>query len=161
MVCRQPATLLVIPVTADGQEDQVALQEIRDMQLKDSDLAGYLAYLESNTLPDEASIAKKIVMESRRMEVIDGVLYREDVSNPGRWCMVVPKPLRQELLEENHSSAFAGHFSERKVYDRLRRTYWWFGMRSDVRKFCRGCLSCASRKGPGRGIRPLLQPIPV
>ena len=34
-------------------------------------------------------------------------------------------------------------------------------MRADVRRFCRGCLSCASRKGPGRGVRPPLQPIPV
>ena len=34
-------------------------------------------------------------------------------------------------------------------------------MRADVRRFCRACLSCASRKGPGRGIGPLLPPIPV
>lgn len=38
---------------------------------------------------------------------------------------------------------------------------WWYGMRSDVRRFYRGCLTCATQKGPGRGIRPLLQPIPV
>lgn len=74
---------------------------------------------------------------------------------------MVPKLLRQELLAENHSTIYAGHLSERKVYDRLRRVYWWPSMRADVRRFCRGCLSCASRKGPGRGIRPLLQPIPV
>ena len=34
-------------------------------------------------------------------------------------------------------------------------------MRADTRRFCRGCLSCASRKGPGRGVRPPLQPIPI
>ena len=34
-------------------------------------------------------------------------------------------------------------------------------MRADIRQFCQGCLSCASQKGPGRGIRSLLQPIPV
>ena len=34
-------------------------------------------------------------------------------------------------------------------------------MRSDVRRFCRACISCASRKGPGRAVRPPLSPIPV
>ena len=34
-------------------------------------------------------------------------------------------------------------------------------MRSDVRKHCRSCLSCAARKGTGRASRPPLQPIPV
>ena len=82
------------------------------------------------------TVAKRIVLESRQMEIIDGVLYREDVSNPDRWCIVVPEPLRQDLLEENHSTLFAGHFAERKAYDCLRRTYRWSGMRADVRRFC-------------------------
>ena len=34
-------------------------------------------------------------------------------------------------------------------------------MRAEVRRFCRSCLSCASRKGPGQAIRPPLQPIPT
>ena len=109
-----------------------SLKEVQGMQLRDPHLALYVTYSEHHTLPDDDRIAKRIVLESRRMEIIDGVLYREDVSNPGQWCIVVPKPSRQELLEENHSTVFAGHFSERKVYDRLRRTYWWSGMRADV-----------------------------
>ena len=141
--------------------EKESLKEVREMQLTDPDLALYIAYLECHSLPDDDRVAKRIVLESRRMEIIDGVLYREDVSNCGRWCIVVPEPWRQELLTENHSTIYAGHLSERKVYDRLRRLYWWSGMRADVRRFCRGCLNCASRKGPGHGIRPLLQPIPV
>ena len=34
-------------------------------------------------------------------------------------------------------------------------------MRADVRSHCRSCLTCASRGGPGRPLRPELQPIPV
>ena len=34
-------------------------------------------------------------------------------------------------------------------------------MRADVYHFCRKCLVCASRKGPGRAVRPPLVPIPV
>ena len=138
-----------------------SLTEIRELQLKDPELAVYITYLEQKVLPENDSVAKRIVLESKRMELIDGVLHREDVADSSRWCVVVPCELRSNLLKEAHSCVFSGHFSERKVYDRLRRSYWWHGMRSDVRKFCRGCLNCATRKGPGRGIRPPLQPIPV
>ena len=39
--------------------------------------------------------------------------------------------------------------------------YWWKGMQADVRRYCRSCLICASRKGPGRALHPRLQSIPV
>ena len=31
------------------------------------------------------------------MELIDGVLHREDVSDSSRWCVVVPCELRNDL----------------------------------------------------------------
>ncbi len=34
-------------------------------------------------------------------------------------------------------------------------------MCADVYRYCRGCLVCASRRGPGRPVRPPLTPIPV
>ena len=34
-------------------------------------------------------------------------------------------------------------------------------MRADVRHYCHSCLTCASRKGPGRKSRPPLQPLLV
>ena len=99
-----------------------SLEEVCEMQLKDPDLALYITYLECRSLPDDDRVAKRIVLESRRMEIIDGILY-EDVSNCGRWCIVVLEPWRQ-LLTENHSTIYAGHLSEKKVYDHLRRLYW-------------------------------------
>ena len=69
--------------------------------------------------------------------------------------------MKQNLLSEAHAGLFSGHLSERKIYDRLRRQYWWRGMRTDVRRFCRSCISCVSRRGPGRAVRPPLCPIPV
>ena len=77
----------------------------------------------------------------------------------GRWCIVVPKKLRSQLLTEAHSGCFGGHFSERKVYDS--RSYWWYGLRRVVRKFCRSCLNCVTRRGPDHSYRPPLMPIPL
>lgn len=94
-------------------------------------------------------------------KLFDGLLYHEDPTCPGRWCLVVPKELRKTLLEEAHAGIFAGHFSEKKVYHKIRRLYWWPGLRRDVRQYCRSCLNCVSRRGPGHRQRPPLTPIPV
>ena len=69
--------------------------------------------------------------------------------------------VRATLLSETHDGKFAGHFGEQKVYNLLRKMYWWDGMRADIRRYCRSCLICATRKGTGRATRPPLQPISV
>ena len=58
--------------------------------------------------------------------------------------LVVPAVLRQELMEEVHAGGFSGHFEVKAMYGKLSRRYWWKGMYSDVYKFCKGCLTCAS-----------------
>ena len=75
--------------------------------------------------------------------------------------MAIPKGRRQELIREAHDGRFSGHFAEKRIFELLRRRYWWPGMRADVRRYCRSCLVCASRKGTGHSIKPALQPIPV
>ena len=93
--------------------------------------------------------------------MIDGILNFENPAFPGRQCVVVPKCLREAILTEAHASCFGGHFSERKVLDKLRRFVWWKGLRGDVKRFCRSCLTCSTRKGRQRTFRPYLQPISV
>ena len=48
-----------------------------------------------------------------------------------------------------------------RTVELLKWRYWCRIMRADVRKHCRSCVTCASRDGPGRPLRPNLQPIPV
>ena len=140
---------------------QKAVRDIRELQLKDTTVTPYFQYLEEHKLPTSETESRRIVLECEKFEVIDGVLYHDNPVDSSQWCVVVPSDIRQTLLAESHSSVFSGHFSERKIYERLRRRYWWRGMRSDVRRFCRSCISCASRKGPGRAVRPPFHPIPV
>ena len=86
----------------------------------------YIKYLDY--LPTDESAAIRLVLESMVFEIIDGVLHCESPTVPGRysrWCVFVPPELRSELLTEAHDGIFAGHFSELKVYDKLRRLYWW------------------------------------
>ena len=137
------------------------LAEIGRLQRADPLLALVFAYLEQSRLPESEGAAKKLVLEGRNYDVIRGVLYYEPPTVPGRLCVVVPDELRPALLQEAHATSWAGHFAFQKVYDRIRRNYWWQGMRADVYHFCRACLVCASRKGTGRRMKPALTPIPV
>ena len=114
--------------------------------------------LECGTLPPDEKLARKLVLEQ---DQYDEILHHENPANPGYWRVVVPKSLQQNVLEEAHSGRFAGHFAERRVYDTLKKSCWWKGMRAAVRRHCRSCLTCATRKGTGRASRPPLQPIAV
>ena len=59
-------------VAAIGGNADVKLKEhfaeIRELQLKDPTLAVYFSYLKQNVLPKDDNAAKRIVMESKRME---------------------------------------------------------------------------------------------
>ena len=135
--------------------------DVGKLQRADEELIPIFNYLENDVLPSDEKQARRLAMERSNFELIDKVLYYENPAVPESWRIVVPKSLRSALLKETHGGKFAGHFAERKIYSTLRTKYWWKGMRGDVRQYCRSCLVCASRKGPGRALRPQLQPIPV
>ena len=140
---------------------QGSLFNLSSLQESDPLYQDMYKYLSEKELPTEDKAARRIVMESRHFELIDGVLYHETAHFPGRWCIAVPASLQKSLLQDAHGGVFAGHLVEKRVYDRLRRDYWWPGMRKDVRVHCRSCLTCATRKGTGRASHPPLQPIKV
>lgn len=82
-------------------------------------------------------------------------MYYVDSVRKDRARLVVPEVLRNKLLEEVHTGGFSGHFAVKGLYGKLCRWYWWKGMYSDVRKFCKGCLTC------GWKTKPPLKSIPV
>ena len=150
--------------TADVLQIEVEPQSNNDLEVlqrQDEELSPIIRYLEEGILPSDDRHARKLALEKSCFEVVDGILYYENANVPGVWRIAMPKALRKTLLKESHSGKFAGHFAERKLYATLRTRYWWDKMHSDVRKHCKSCLTCASRKGPGRAPRPKLQPIPI
>ena len=147
----------VVPTSLTAEVDIAHLQH-QDLQLSD-----VLRYLEEGSLPSDDRLARRLVLEQESFEVVDGVLFyvHPDPTAADQWRLAVPQCLRETLLKEYHEGKFAGHFAERKIYATMSRRYWWKGMRVDVRRFCRRCLVCASRKGTGRKKRPPLQSVAV
>ena len=132
--------------------------EIGKLQFQDTELGPIYKYLEANKLPSDPKLSKQLVSERCQFDLVNDVLYYKNPDLPGRWRIAVP---HETLLREAHDSKFAGHFAERRIYELLRRHYWWRGMRADIRKYCRLCMVCTLRSGARRALKPELQPIPV
>ena len=67
----------------------------------------------------------------------DGVLYYKD-----RVCVLDDNDLRKAILEEAHSGSFAIHPGSTKMYQDLKMSFWWSGMKRDVSEFVTKCLIC-------------------
>ena len=134
---------LVMQVVAEYPEETL-LQNICTQQFKDKELVNIINYLEKKVLPTDvkeaqhtASVAKK------RYFVLDGVLYYESNDVPGRRRLVVPEQLRDKVVTENHDAIFSGHFSAKKMLNKLKQYFYWPGMSSLIYKKCESCLICA------------------
>ena len=95
------------------------------------------------------------------MYYVDGILYYESSDVQGRRHLVVPEQLRDKVVSENHDALFSGHFSTKKMLQKLKQYLYWPGMSSMIFKKCESCLVCATIQGQERRQNPELHSIPV
>jgi hypothetical protein len=75
--------------------------------------------------------------------------------------LCVPKCLmRDNLLKEKHNGGLDGHFGHDKTYAQLSSSYYWPGMRSDVKKIMDRCKIYQYEKGKKLNTG-LYQPFPI
>ena len=67
----------------------------------------------------------------------NGVLYYKD-----RVCVLDDNDLRKAILEKAHNGYFSIHPSSTKMYQDLKMSFWWSGMKRDVSEFVTKCLVC-------------------
>ena len=58
----------------------------------------------------------------------------------GRICIPAGDGLKDRILEEAHKSEFMVHPGISKMYQDLKKMFWWLGMKSDVANFVNKCL---------------------
>ena len=71
----------------------------------------------------------------------EGVVYME-----GRIYVPNNKGIREEILKEHHNPADIGHPEQLRMMEILKRTYWWPGLKEDVKKYIQGCFKCQQNK---------------
>ena len=134
----------------------LSYQNLRQAQWEDSSIQPILQSKEENKKPDRRTI-KGQSRELRRLYqmwdqliVRNNLLYRQFQNPDGtsHLQLVVPRKLRDEILQEVHGGITSGHFGEDKTLCRLKERFYWPGHYNDVRTHCQSCSACASRKSP-------------
>jgi hypothetical protein len=62
--------------------------------------------------------------------------------------LCIPKcSMKKNLMKEKHSGGLAGHFGHDKKFSKLNKSYFWPGMREDIKRFMDRCRICQHSKG--------------
>ena len=121
--------------------------DLPTLQRQDVELEPFIKFLETGILPADGRTARLVATTASQYTIEEGVLYR--VEFDGTLRLIPPRDSRETLF---HSGVFGAHLGDAKVFSELRRSYWWYGMRSDISRWSRGCLVCATRQA-GSAIR--------
>ena len=73
------------------------------------------------------------------------LFHRENVSGLEVHQLVLPICKRQEALHLAHDTLRDGHLGSRKYTQRLRLSFWWPNMTTDVKRYCGTCAQCQLR----------------
>jgi len=64
----------------------------------------------------------------------------------GRVCIPDDAEVKRLILEEGHKGRLSLHPGMTKMYQDLKETFWWQGMKKDVAQFVSVCLTCQKVK---------------
>ncbi|KAF5798016.1 putative nucleotidyltransferase, Ribonuclease H [Helianthus annuus] len=101
-------------------------------------------------------------------EKIKGMIKELEQGTDGIWRfhkkrMWIPKleNLRHRILEEAHKSKYTMHPGSDKMYQDLRKNFWWIGMKKDVAAYVSKCLTCSQVKAEHQKPSGLLQQLEI
>ena len=84
----------------------------------------------------DADLQRKVKCSELSMAPDGATLFEE------RICIPNDPELKRLILEEAHKSSFSIHPGATKMYQDLRKDYWWPGMKTDVAEFVARCIVC-------------------
>ncbi|GFT19538.1 retrovirus-related Pol polyprotein from transposon opus [Trichonephila clavipes] len=74
---------------------------------------------------------------------VDGYLFHRDkILGESIGQLVIPKCRRTEVLRLAHTSVFSSHMGPKKTIERIKYSFFWEGLRANVKKFCESCKEC-------------------
>ncbi|RVW81235.1 Transposon Ty3-G Gag-Pol polyprotein [Vitis vinifera] len=79
----------------------------------------------------------------------------------GRLCVPKDVELRNELLANAHRAKYTIHPGNTKMYQDLKRQFWWSGMKRDIAQVVANCQICQQVKAEHQRPAGLLQPLPI
>ena len=108
----------------------------------------------------QRTVHQAIQEHGRNFVLKDGIL----VLNSRKTDNVVPRAVipantADSVLEALHDQS--GHFGFMKTLAKVKSSFYWFGLRKDVRAWCNSCEVCLKRKNPTVPDHPPIGNLPV
>ena len=70
-------------------------------------------------------------------------ILRNERANFGvQQCVLDVPELKKSILKEGHKSGLSIHPGATKMYQDLKKFFWWPSMKKEVAKFVYACLTC-------------------
>ena len=95
------------------------------------------------------------------LEKIKSMHEDRSVSFKGRLCVPRDVELRNELVADVHRTEYTIYPGNTKMYQDLKRQFWWSGMKRDIAQFVANCQICQQVKAEHQRPARLLQPLPI
>jgi len=143
------------------RKDQVNTKEDnKDVQLLKKELwsrrmTTKITMMGKKTTTEECNVIKEIQRNSTRenevvqvLEKQDRLTWKEDgvVYIEGKIYVPNNKKIREEILKENHNSVDVKYLGQYRMLGLLKRTYWWPGLKKDVKRYIQGYFKCQQNK---------------
>jgi len=156
-----------VDVTPDGEDPEqpsermvlfaetktsLCVNEIRLAQRDEKASSQMIHYLETgHACCTNASKVKRFRDQAKLFTLKDGCLFRSG-------ALVIPGRFRLEVMRSMHED-HAAHLGYDKILPIMQRRVWWQGMASDLKEYCRACISCARATGYNSERQGMLKPI--
>jgi len=138
----------------DTKEDNKDVQLLKDEMWTRKTMAK-ITMLGRKVITEESDMVKRIRKNNTRekeivqaLEKNDGTAWEEDEVAYMEERIYVPnnKELKEEILKEHHDPVDIGHLGQHRMLELLKRTYWWPGLKEDVKRYVQGCFKCQQNK---------------
>lgn len=95
----------------------------------------------------------------QQFRMIKGVLYYEWLDDFGSRSLrlFAPRSLRRKIIEGCHDPPLSGHQGEKKTLERVKGSFYWYGITADVLHYVATCVMCGASKKSSRKSRAALQ----
>jgi hypothetical protein len=95
-------------------------------------------------------------IQDDRYKVVDDIIYYKD-----RIYLVTESKLKEKIMKAMHDTPLTGHPGYFKTYRKIRERFSWKGLKYDVLRHVRECVTCQQNKVEKTHPAGLLQPLPI
>lgn len=94
-----------------------------------------------------------------QFRMVKGVLYYEWLDDFGSRSLrlIAHRYLRRKIIEGCHDPPLSGHQGEKKTLERVKGSFYWYGITADVLHYVATCAMCGASKKSSRKSRAALQ----